>query len=394
MEPLGLLATLEQQLDRVPAGVSALLNISITDGIDAGALSKALKVIALGGSITNRRFGVAGGLDILPANYSTLPELVRTGALRLDCVFLQAAPCKGGYNLSLMVDYLADALDGARVVVAEVNDLLPVTFGDTAVAANDVDHVIHVSRPALEIVSRPARELEKEIGRHVCRLIGDGDTLEVGLGSLPDAVLEGLHGKRDLGIHSGTIGDRVADLVEAGVVTNARKPVDTGKCVTATLLGSGQLYRWAHKNAALEVRSPRYTHDIAVHAQIPNLVGINSVLEVDLTGQFNSETVGGRHVGVIGGQSDFMRGAIRSPGGRNIVVMEATARKGAISRIVPRLSDGIVTAARAEADFVVTEYGIAELRGRTLCERACALIAVAHPDFRHRLREALEEGSV
>lgn len=394
MEPLGLLATLEQQLDRLPAGVSALLNISITDGIDAGALSKALKVIALGGSVTNRRFGVAGGLDILPANYSTLPELVRTGALRLDCVFLQAAPCAGGYNLSLMVDYLADALDGARVVVAEVNDLLPVTFGDTAVAANDVDHVIHVSRPALEIVSRPARELEKEIGRHVCRLIGDGDTLEVGLGSLPDAVLECLHGKRDLGIHSGTIGDRVADLVEAGVVTNARKPVDTGKCVTATLLGSGQLYRWAHKNTAVEVRSPRYTHDIAVHAQIPNLVGINSVLEVDLTGQFNSETVGGRHVGVIGGQSDFMRGAIRSPGGRNIVVMEATARKGAISRIVPRLSDGIVTAARAEADFVVTEYGIAELRGRTLCERACALIAVAHPDFRHRLREALEEGLV
>jgi acyl-CoA hydrolase len=294
----------------------------------------------------------------------------------------------------LMVDYLADALSSARVVTAEVNDQLPVTYGDTNVAKHDVDHVIHVSRPLPEIASRPARGPEREIGRHVSRLIRDGDTLEVGLGFLPDAILQCLHDKHDLGIHSGTIGDRVAELAEAGIVTNAKKPVDTGKCVTATLLGTSKLYRWAHKNKQLEVRSPRYTHDIAVHAQIPNLVGINSVLELDLTGQFNSETVGGRHVGVIGGQSDFMRGAIRSPGGRNIVVLEATARKGTISRIVPRLSDGVVTAARAEADIIVTEYGIAELRGRTLQERARALIAVAHPDFHHQLQDALENGLV
>jgi acyl-CoA hydrolase len=271
---------------------------------------------------------------------------------------------------------------------------LPVTYGDTHVDASDIDHVIKVSRPPIEIASRPARELEKEVSRHVHRLISNGDTLEVGLGSLPDAVLEGLIDKRDLGIHSGTIGDRVAELVDAGVITNAKKPFDTGKCVTATMLGTRKLYQWAHRNAGLDIRSPRYTHDVVVHAQIPRLMAINSALEVDLTGQVNSETIGHNHVGVIGGQCDFMRGAMRSPGGRNIIVMESTARKGSVSRIVPRFAAGIVTTARSDADVVVTEYGIAELRGRTVMERADALIAIAHPEFRRTLKAAAEEGLI
>ena len=227
LEPLRLLEIFESQLDRVPSGVSTLLNISITNAIDAEALTKALKVVTIGGSVTHRRFQDAGGFDVLPVNYSVLPELVSSGALRLDCVFLQVAPSGGAYNHSLMVDCLADAVSNARVVVAEVNDQLPVTFGDTSIAAHDVDHVVHVSRPALEVTSRPARDLETEIGRHVSRLIRDGDTLEVGLGSLPDAVLECLHDKRDLGVHSGTIGDRVVELTEAGIITNAKKPIDT-----------------------------------------------------------------------------------------------------------------------------------------------------------------------
>ena len=394
IEPLKLLEMFENQLDRVPSDVSALLNISLTDAIDAQKLTRALKVIAIGGSGTNRRFQAAGGLNVLPANYSMMPELVRSGAIKLDCLFLQVAAAGNGFNLSLAVDHLADAIGNAREVVAEVNDQLPVTYGDTSVAASDIDRVIHVSRPALEIASRPALDREKAIGRYVSQLIQDGDTLEVRLGSLPDAVLECLSEKRDLGMHSGTIGDRVAELVGAGIITNAQKPIDAGKCVTATLIGSQKLYRWAHENDRLEVRSPRYTHDIAVHAQIPNLVGVNSALEVDLTGQVNSETVGRRHVGVIGGQSDFMRGALRSPGGRNIIVMEATARQGTISRISAKLSDGVVTATRANADFVVTEYGIAELRGRTLEERAKALIEIAHPDFRTSLRATISEGLV
>ena len=293
-----------------------------------------------------------------------------------------------------MADYLPEAIAKARTVIAEINDQLPVTYGDTTIDRADVDHILHVSRPPLKVASRPARALEKEISGHVARLISDGDTLEVGLGSLPDAVLEGLADKRDLGVHSGTIGDRVAELVDAGVITNARKPIDTDKCVTATLLGTSRLYRWAHKNEGLEVRSPRYTHDNAVHARIPRFMAINSALEIDLTGQVNSETIGHAHVGVIGGQSDFMRGGIRSPGGRNIIVLEATARKGTVSRIVPRFKAGIVTAARSEADVVVTEYGIAELHGRTVHERADALIAIAHPNFRSRLRAVASEGLI
>lgn len=394
MEPAGLLAILEAQLDAVPPETSCLMNISVVDAIAAEHLAARMHITALGGSVTNRRFARFGALDILPANYSALPDLVRSGMLEIDCILVQLAADAQNYNRSLIADYLDDALPRARTVVAEVNDQLPVTFGDTAVAAGDVDHVIHVSRPPPEIPSRPARALERTISAHVNRLIGDGDTLEVGLGSLPDAVLEGLTDKRDLGVHSGIIGDRVAELADAGIITNARKPIDTGKSVTATLLGTAKLYRWAHKNPHLEVRSPRHTHDLVVHARIPRYMAINSALEIDLTGQVNSETIGQAHVGIIGGQSDFMRGAIRSPGGRNIIVMESTARGGTISRIQPRLGAGIVTSARADADVVVTEYGIAELRGRTVHERAEALIAIAHPDFHADLRQAMERGLV
>jgi len=287
---------------------------------------------------------------------------------------------------------VADAVPCARTVVAEVNDLLPVTAGETHIEAAHVDQLIRVSQPPFELPTQPIRAVEREIAAHVCRLVGDGATLQVGLGSLPDAVLESLAGKRDLGLHSGIIGDRVLDLVEAGVITNRKKPVDTGKSVVGTLLGSNRLYRWAHRNPLLEMRSPRYTHDILVHATIPELTGINTALEVDLTGQMNAEVAGGRHVGMIGGHGDFMRGCLKSRGGRGIIVLEATARNGTVSRIVPSLSGGIVTTARSDADTVVTEYGIAELRGRSVSERARQLIAIAHPTFRKSLSEAASKG--
>ena len=222
----------------------------------------------------------------------------------------------------------------------------------------------------------------------MARLIPDGATLQVGLGALPDAVLAALAGKRDLGYHSGIIGDRVADLVEAGVFSNRRKPVDTGLGVTGGLLGTGRVYRWAHRNERLRLRSSRYTHDVAVLGAIPSLYGINSALEVDLTGQVNAEIAGGRHIGLIGGQTDFLRGCARSPGGAGIVVLESTARGGTVSRIVERLSGGVVTTPRSDVGLVVTEHGCADLRGRTVSERARALTAIAHPDFRPGLEAA------
>ncbi|MGE0851517.1 MAG: acetyl-CoA hydrolase/transferase family protein [Hyphomicrobiaceae bacterium] len=391
MEPSHLLGLLDRQLDRVPT-VSVLLNISLEATLNAVRLASRATVTALGGAVTNRRFQEVGALDVLPVNYSALPDLMAGGRLPIDVVLLQLAADGGAFNLSLMVDHLADAAPRARAVVAEINDQLPLTYGETRIEAAHIDHAVHVSRSLLEVPSRPSRAIEREIAAHVCRLVGDGATLQIGLGALPDAVLESFSGKRDLGLHSGTIGDRTVDLVEAGVITNRKKPIDTGKCVTGTLLGSQRLYRWAHRNPLLEMRSPRYTHDILVHATIPKLTGINTALEVDLTGQMNAEVAGKHHVGMIGGHSDFMRGCLKSPGGRGIIVMEATARHGAVSRVVPRLSGGIVTTARSDADTVVTEYGIAELHGRSVSERARQLIAIAHPGFRKALSEAASEG--
>jgi acyl-CoA hydrolase len=393
VEPVQLLHTLDKQLDRVPRA-STLLNLSLVSSIDAERLAARLQVIALGGAVTNRRFQDFGALDVLPISYSVLPDLVASGRFPINVILLQLAADGGSFNLSLMVDHLADALASARTVVAEINDLLPVTYGDTRVEQGHIKYAIPVSRKPIEVAARPARAIEREIASHVSRLISDGATLQIGLGFLPDAILESLADKRDLGVHSGTIGDRVVDLVEAGVITNRKKPIDTGRCVAGTLLGSQRLYRWAHRNPFLAMRSPRYTHDILVHADIPRLVGINTALEVDLTGQMNAEIAKGRHVGMVGGHGDFMRGCARSQGGRGIIALQATARNGTVSRIVARLSEGIVTTARCDADIVVTEYGIAELRGRTVSERARQLIAIAHPDFRRSLSQAAGTGLV
>lgn len=384
VEPVELLRQFEAALDHMPPG-KVLLNLGLTTSIDATRLAARHKVRALGGAATNRRFQDLGALDVLPCHYSALPDLVASGRLAIDVVLTQLAPDGAACNFGPMVDYLADAIPRARFVVAEVNDRLPVTFGETAVNPDDIDAVVPVSRAPIELASRPAGAIERAIGEHVARFIGDGATLEVGLGSLPDAVLECLSTRRNLGIHSGTIGDRVAELAEMGVITNRAKPIDTGMTVTAGLLGTSKVYRWGHRNPRLRLRSPRYTHDVVVHAQIPGLIGINSALEVDLTGQMNAEVGGNRHIGMVGGHGDFMRGCGRSAGGRAIVAMEATARAGKLSRIVPRLSGGIVTTARSDADIVVTEYGAAELKGRSVSERAEALIAIAHPDFRREL---------
>jgi acyl-CoA hydrolase len=389
-EPTALLKLLDAQMDHVPA-CRAFIGLSVSTTLDAARMVGRMRAVTLGGAGTNQRFAAAGNMDVLPVHYSALPRLVVDGHLKFDVVLVQLATDGAAHRLSLMTDYLTSALPRARVVIAEVNDQAPCVLGDTAVSAADIDHVVHVSHPPVEIPATMPGDAARAIGAHVARLIGDGATLQVGLGALPDACLMALSGKRDLGLHSGVIGDRAADLVEAGNITNRRKPLDTGLSVTAGLLGTQRLYRWAHRHPTLRMRNAVYTHDTANHAQLPNLIGINSALEVDLTGQMNAEVAGGRSIGMIGGHGDFMRGCQRSPGGRAILALEATARGGKVSRIVPRLPDGIVTSSRSDADVVVSEYGIAELRGRTVSERARALIAIAHPDFRKDLQAAAEQ---
>lgn len=388
-EPVQLLRLFDDAIERMPPA-SIFIALGMSGLPDPQKVAKRLRVKALGGAGTNRPYQELGVLEVLPAHYSRLPDLVARGEIQVDVLLVQLAADAGRNSVAVMIDHAPAAIQRARVVVAEVNDQAPVTYGDVEIAPADIDHLIHVSHPIPEVASRQAGDVERAIGENVARLIPDAATLQVGIGALPDAVLERLSGKRNLGLHSGTIGDRVVDLVEAGVITNAKKPIDTGLCMTAGLLGTKRLYQWAHLNKGIRTRSTRYTHDNAVHSQIPNLVGINTALEVDLTGQMNAEIAGTRHVGLVGGHADFMRGCQRSPGGRGIVAMEATAKGGTISRIVSKLAGGVVTTSRADADVVVTEYGIAELRGRTVRERAAALIAIAHPSFRKALAAEAE----
>jgi acyl-CoA hydrolase len=387
-EPCHLVGLLNAALDRLPA-CSALIGVGTADSLEPARVAGRMRMRGLGGAGTSRRFQEVG-LDVLPAHYSALPDLVAQGLIRVDIVLAQLAGDDGSYLLSPMIDYVADAIPRARVVISEINDQAPSIDGDTRVARHDLDHLIPVSHPLPELRASKPGPVERAIGEQVARLIPDRATIEVGLGVLPDAVLECLANKMDLGLHSGTIGDGVMHLIEAGVITNRHKPLDTGLTVTAGLLGTEQLYRWAHKNPRLRLRSPRYTHDHLVLSQIPNLFGINATLEIDLTGQMNAEVVGSQHVGLVGGHADFMRGCLRSRGGRGIVVLQSTARNGTLSRIVPRLAGGIVTTSRSDADVVVTEFGVAELRGRTVSERAAALIAIAHPDFRKELAAQAE----
>jgi acetyl-CoA hydrolase len=261
------------------------------------------------------------------------------------------------------------------------------------VHAEQVAAVVIDDRPLIELEQRAITDEDRAIAGHVAALIPDGATLQVGVGGTPDAVLAALRDHRDIGIHSGLASDAMVDLVEAGVITNARKEIDAGTTTAGVLFGTDRLFRWADGNPALQMRSVAYTHGGGVLSAFGSFFGVNSAIEVDLTGQINAETVGGRHVGLVGGQGAYARAGISSAAGRSIIALPATARGGEISRIVRRLADGVVTTARADADVFVTEYGVADVRGQPLPERARRLVAISHPAHREALERQLVDHS-
>lgn len=332
----------------------------------------------------HRALAAAGVLDILPCHYSALPGLIRGGALRVDVLLLQVSPpdAAGRHSLGLSNEYLLAALDTARVVIAEVNPAVPWVEGERSLGADEVDALVDAAYAPVEAAGAKPGAAERAIAAHVAGWVEDGATLQLGIGNLPDAVLAALHGHRDLGLHTGAVGEGIVALAEAGALTNARKSIDRGLAVAGLLMGGERLRRWAHRNPALRLRATEYTHRAEVLASIDRLVALNAALEVDLTGQVNAEVAGGTYVGAVGGAIDFLRGAARSRGGLPIVALPATA-KGA-SRIVATLS-GPVSTPRADAGLIVTEHGVADLRGATLSQRVRRLIDIAAPECREDL---------
>ncbi len=388
-EPVLLTRLLNQQAPRVPP---FRLFFALTFGTDFVADHPNVTVTASGGGGAGRRFFAADAGNVIPANISALCELIAGGHPRIDVVLLQASgpDTEGNYNAGIGIECLREMIAGARLVIAQVNPALPWTAGDTLIDGGLIDILVPASHPVLELPARAIGPVERAIAVHVASLVPDRATIELGIGLIPEAVTAALGQKRGLGIHSGAIGDGVADLMASGIVDNRHKEIDPGVTITLMLMGTRRLYDFADRNKLIEIRSPRYTHDALVLGNFRRFVAINSALDIDLTGQVNAETVAGRHVGLTGGQMDFVRAANRAPEGRSIIALPSTTRDRRHSRIVASLADGVVTTPRADADCVVTEHGIAELKGRTLAERARALIRVADPAFRAGLLRASE----
>ncbi len=386
-EPVTLAEALLAQAGSI-GGLSAFIATSFS-GLFTPEAAAGLEVLSMGAIGALRTLARAGRLGVIPCHLGQVGPLIETGLIGCDVAFVQVSPADadGNHSLGLVSDHVRAAVARARVVVAEVNDQVPFTYGERLAAA-EIDYAVPVSRPPVEVSPTAAGETDEAIAKHAAAYVEDGSVLQVGVGALPDAILRLLRDRRDLGVHSGMASDGMVDLTEAGVITNARKPIDRGVSVVGNLIGTRRLHAFAHRNPGIRMCDTSYTHEPAVLARLDKLVTVNSAVEVDLTGQVNAEQAGAEYLGGTGGQVDFVRAGTRSPGGHAIIALPATARGGTVSRITARLS-GPVTTARSEVDVIVTEFGAAELRGRTLAERARRLAAIAHPAFRDDLeREA------
>ena len=339
----------------------------------------------------SRPGGQAGWIDYVPSNFSELPTLIKRGLTPADVVFTVASPMDehGYFSLGLAADYTMAAVSRARVVVLEVNPNVPFANGECHVHISQVSAIVESQEPVPEVGLPKIGPVQEAIGKYVADMIPDGATLQIGYGAIPDAVVMQLTHKRDLGIHTEMLGDGILTLIEAGAVTNRLKNYQRGKMVATFALGSRKLYQFMHRNPGFEMHPSDVTNDPWLAGQNDNLIAINATMQIDLIGQCGSETLGFSPVSGTGGQSDFVRAANRSNGGKAFIVLPSTAKDDTISRIVPVLSPGThVSTSKNDVNYVVTEYGVAQLRGKSAKERALALIGIAHPAFREELREA------
>ena len=327
--------------------------------------------------------------DYTPCFFSEIPRLFREKLLPVDVALIQVTPPDedGFCSFGVSADYTMAAAECAKTVIAQINAMLPRT-GGASIHLDAINLIVESDQPLIELKPPVIGEIEKRIGENVAGLIPDGATLQLGIGAIPDAVLLFLKDKKDLGIHSEMFSDGVVVLAEAGVVTNKKKTINTGKFTAAFLMGTRKLYNFIDNNPDVELHPVDYVNDPCVIGQHENMMSINSALQVDLMGQVNAEMIGSRQFSGIGGQVDFVRGVSRSKNGKSIIALPATASNGTISRIACELDRGAaVSTSRNDVHHIVTEYGVANLRGKSLRERALALIAIAHPDFREALAE-------
>lgn len=338
----------------------------------------------------SRAGGQGGWCDFIPNYFSEIPVLIERGLMPADVVFAMASPMskQGFFSLSLGCDYTMAAVAKARVVVLEVNPNVPFAHGQCHVHISQVTALVESEEPILEVGLPAIGPVQEAIGKYVADMIEDGSTLQIGYGGIPDAVVMQLTAKRNLGVHTEMIGDGILKLVECGAINNSRKTLVPGKMVATFALGSRKLYEFMHNNPMLEMHPSNFTNDPYIAGQNDKLVSINASLQVDLLGQCGSESIGHLPYSGTGGQADFVRAANRSRGGKSFIVLPSTAKDGSVSRIAPTLAQGThATTSKNDVNYVVTEYGVAQLRGKSAKERAKALIAIAHPDFRNWLRE-------
>jgi acyl-CoA hydrolase/GNAT superfamily N-acetyltransferase len=335
---------------------------------------------------TNTREAVNMGLaDYTPISLSSVPKLIYRGLVPIDVALIQTSlPDSHGYiSLGVSVDIVKVAVENAKLIIAQLNPRMPRVHGDTFLNIADVDFVVPHDEPLLEYEPQISDEIAHRIGRYVSRLIQDGDTIQVGYGSLPDAIIGNLANKRHLGVHTELLTEGITRLMKLGVIDNSRKSINRGKTVATFCMGKEDTYKYINDNPSIEFRTIDYTNDPLIIAQHEHMTAINSTLEIDLTGQASSESIGKMFYSGIGGQADFMRGAVLASNGKTILALQSTADNGERSRIVPFLSQGAgATLNRSDVHYVVTEYGIAYLHGKNIRERSMELISIAHPQYR------------
>ncbi len=350
-------------------------------------------------SPTTRKSLAQGHGEFVPVFFHEVPKFIRQGIFPIDVVMVSVSkPDANGFCcIGVSADYTIQAIKSAKIVLAEVNDQVPVVFGDAFVHVNDIDAFVECSHPLFELTPPKIGPVEEAIGKNCASLINDGDTLQLGIGAIPDAVLSQLGDKKDLGIHSEMISDGVVDLYEKGVINCKNKKLNPGKMIVTFLMGTKRLYDFAKENPMVEMRAVDYVNNPAVIAENNDMICINACIQVDFMGQVVSDSIGTKQFSGVGGQVDFVRGAAMSLDGKGkaIIAMPsvATMKDGSkISKIVPFIDEGsAVTTSRCDVDYIVTEYGIAEMKGKRLHDRARSLIKVAHPDFREELKAQFEK---